>query len=150
MGLFEQVNEQMKVAMKAGEKQRLQALRNIRAAFLLKLKEDASQTTVSDADCVVLLRKLEKQRRESIEAFDAADRSEQAAAERADLEIVLSFLPAQADEATVRGWVQAAIAQSGATSAADLGRVMGALMKAHKGDVDGNLARRIAAELLGA
>jgi uncharacterized protein len=149
MSLFDQVNEQMKTAMKAGEKARLQALRNIRAAFLLKLKEDASQTTVSDADCVVLLRKLEKQRRESIEAFDAAGRTEQAAAERADLQVVLSFLPAQADEATVRGWVQAAIAQSGATSAADLGRVMGALMKDHKGDVDGTLARRIAAELLG-
>jgi uncharacterized protein YqeY len=61
---------------------------------------------------------------------------------------VLSFLPAQADEATVRGWVRAAIAQSGASSSADIGRVMGALMKAHRADVDGNVARRIASELL--
>jgi uncharacterized protein YqeY len=149
MAIFEQVNAQLKEALKAGEKLRLQALRNIRAAFLLRLKEDASES-LTDADCVPLLRKLEKQRRESIEAFEAAGRLEQAASERAELQIVLSFLPAQADEATVRGWVQAAIEQSGAKSAADIGRVMGALMKSHKGDVDGNAARRIAAELLGA
>ena len=70
MAIFDQVNEQMKAAMKAGDKLRLQALRNIRAAFLLRLKEDASQTTISDADCAPILRKLEKQRRESIEAFE--------------------------------------------------------------------------------
>jgi len=148
MAIFEQVNEQMKAALRAGEKLRLQALRSIRAAFLLRLKEDASLQTINDADCVAILRKLEKQRRESIEAFDSAGRTELAAVERAELEIIASFLPAQADEATVRRWVQAAIAESGAESSADIGRVMGALMKAHKGDVDGNLARRIASELL--
>jgi len=149
MAIFDQVNEQMKAALKAGEKLRLQALRNIRAAFLLRLKEDASQTSISDEDCVPILRKLEKQRRESIEAFDAAGRHEQAAAERAELEVVLGFLPALADEATVRAWVEAAIAESGASTQADVGRVMGALMKAHKGEVDGNTARRVALELLG-
>jgi uncharacterized protein len=148
MAIFDQVNEQMKAALRAGEKLRLQALRNIRAGFLLRLKEDASQTTVSDEDCTVILRKLEKQRRESIEAFEAAGRTEQAADERAELAVVLSFLPAQADETTVRGWVLAAITESGAKSPSDIGRVMGALMKAHKGDVDGNVARRIASELL--
>ena len=148
MAIFDQINEHMKAALRGGEKLRLQALRNIRAAFLLRLKEDASQTTVCDADCVTILRKLEKQRRESIEAFEAAGRTEQAAAERAELQIVLSYLPAQADEATVRGWVRAAIAESGAKAPSDIGRVMGALMKAHKGDVDGNVARRIASELL--
>ena len=111
------------------------------------MKEDASET-VSDEDCLVILRKLEKQRRESIEAFEGAGRTEQAAAEKAELEVILTFLPKLADEATTRGWVQTAIAESGAKSAKDLGRVMGALMKAHKGDVDGNLARRIAGELL--
>lgn len=147
MPIFDQVNEQMKDALRAQQKLRLQALRNIRAAFLLRLKEDNSES-LSDEDCIPILRRLEKQRRESIEAFDAAGRTEQAAAERAELEIVLGFLPKQADEATTRAWVQSAIAESGAKSAKDLGRVMGALMKAHKGDVDGNVARRIAAELL--
>jgi hypothetical protein len=137
----------MKDALKAQRKLELQALRSIRAGLLVRMKEDASET-VSDEDCLVILRKLEKQRRESIEAFEGAGRTEQAAAEKAELEVILTFLPKLADEATTRGWVQTAIAESGAKSAKDLGRVMGALMKAHKGDVDGNLARRIAGELL--
>ena len=147
MAIFDDVNNQMKDALRAQQKLRLQALRNIRAGFLTRLKEDGSQT-LSDADCVPILRRLEKQRRESIEAFDGAGRTEQAAAERAELEIILGFLPSQADEATVRGWVKAAIAESGATSAKDVGKVMSAVMKAHKGDVDGNVARKIASELL--
>jgi uncharacterized protein YqeY len=147
MPIFDDVNNQMKDALRAGEKLRLQALRNIRAAFLLRLKEDGSET-LSDEECVPILRRLEKQRKESIEAFEAGGRTEQAASERAELEIILKFLPSQADESTTRKWVEAAIAESGAKSAKDLGRVMGALMKAHKGDVDGNVARKIAAELL--
>jgi len=147
MAIFDQVSAQMKDALKAGRKLELQALRSIRAGFLVRMKEDGSET-VSDEDCLAILRKLEKQRRESIEAFEGAGRTEQAAAEKAELEIILAFLPKLADEATTRGWVQSAISESGAKSAKDLGRVMGALMKAHKADVDGNLARRIAGELL--
>ena len=71
------------------------------------------------------------------------------AEERAELAVIDEFLPSLADEATTRSWVEQAIAASGAAKAGDLGRVMGALMKAHKGEVDGNLARRIAAESLG-
>jgi hypothetical protein len=147
MPIFDQVNEQMKDAMRGQRKLELLALRSIRAAFLLRMKEDASET-VSDADALPILRKLEKQRHESIEAFENAGRAEQAAAEKAELEVILRFLPSLADEATTRAWVQAAIAESGAKSAKDLGRVMGALMKAHKADVDGNLARKLASELL--
>ncbi|HTO70543.1 MAG TPA: GatB/YqeY domain-containing protein [Myxococcota bacterium] len=147
MPIFDAVNDQMKEALRGQQKLRLQALRNIRAAFLLRTKEDGS-TTLSDEECVVILRRLEKQRRESIEAFAGAGRTEQADAERAELEIVLGFLPKQADEATTRKWVATAISETGATSAKDVGKVMGAVMKAHKGDVDGNAARRIATELL--
>ena len=70
MPIFDDVNNQMKDALRAGEKLRLQALRNIRAAFLMRLKEDGSET-LTDADCVPILRRLEKQRKESIEAFEA-------------------------------------------------------------------------------
>ena len=147
MPIFDQVNTQMKDALRAQRKAELQALRNIRAAFLLRMKEDNS-TTVSDEECLTILRRLEKQRRESIEAFEKGGRPERAAEEKAELEIILAFLPQLADEATTRAWVEAAIAESGAKSQKDLGRVMGALMKAHKGDVDGNVARKLAAELL--
>ncbi len=147
MPIFDQVTAQMKDAMRGQRKLELQALRSIRAGFLMRMKEDASQT-VSDEDCLPILRKLEKQRHESIEAFENAGRAEQAAAEKAELQVILTFLPSLADEATTRAWVQTAIAESGAKTAKDLGRVMGAVMKAHKADVDGNLVRRIASELL--
>jgi uncharacterized protein len=147
MPIFDAVNDGIKEALRAQQKLRLQALRNIRAAFLLRTKEDNS-TTLSDEECIAILRRLEKQRRESIDAFESGGRTEQAKAEREELEIVLSFLPKQADESTVREWVKSAIAETGASSAKDVGKVMGAVMKAHKGDVDGNVARKIASELL--
>jgi uncharacterized protein YqeY len=149
MPILEQVSEQLREAMFARDKARTSALRNIRAALLNRLKEDGSQT-IDDEACAVVLRRLVNQRRESIEAFASAGREEQAAAERAELAIIESFLPRLADETTTRAWVQEAIAQSGASTGRDLGRVMGALMKAHKGQIDGALARRIAGELLGA
>ena len=149
MGLVETATAQMKDAMKAKNAPRLNALRNIRAAFLTEMKKDGSET-LDDAVAISVLRKLAKQRQESIDAFTQANRPERVAEERAELAVIEEFLPRLADEATTRAWVQAAIAASGAAGAKELGKVMGALMKAHKGDVDGDLARRIAAELLGA
>jgi uncharacterized protein YqeY len=147
MSIFDAVTDQMKDAMRAKQAVRLGALRGIRAAFLTELKKDGSDR-LEDRDCVALLRRLEKQRKESIEAFDGAGRKELADKERAELDVVSSFLPSLADEATTRAWVEAAVAASGASAAGDVGKVMGALMKEHKGDVDGNLARQIAQAML--
>jgi len=148
MGLVEQVSEQMKDAQKSRDAARLAALRNIRAAFLHEMKKDGAQT-LDDGVAQGVLRRLAKQREESIEAFEKAGRGDRAEAERAEKAVIESFLPRLADEATTRAWVAAAIAETRAASARDLGKVMGALMKAHKADVDGNLARRVAQELLG-
>lgn len=148
MPIADQVTEQMKQAMKAKDERRLAALRSMRSAFLNEMKKDGS-TSVSDAVCEGLLRRLEKQRKESIEAFTNAGREELAAAERAELAVIQEFLPQLADEAKTREWVEAAIAQTGAAGAKDVGKVMGALMKAHKGEIDGDLARRLAQERLG-
>jgi uncharacterized protein YqeY len=147
MSIFDAVTEQMKEAMRAKQAVRLGALRGIRAAFLNEQKKDGAER-LDDETCTAILRRLEKQRKESIEAFEGAGRQELADKERAELEVVSSFLPSLADEATTRAWVEAAIAETGASAPGDMGRVMGALMKAHKGDVDGNLARRIAQSLL--
>jgi len=147
MGIFDEVSAGMKEALRARETTRLAALRGIRAAFQNELKKDNRQSLPDDA-CIAILRRLEKQRRESIEAFEAAGREARAAAEREELAVVQSFLPRLADEATTRAWVQEAIARSGATTPGDLGRVMGAIMKAHEGEVDGALARRVAGEML--
>ena len=147
MGLVERVSEQMKVAQKARDAAQLTALRNVRAALLNEMKKDGS-TTLDDAVATGVLRRLAKQREESIEAFANAGRTERADAERAEKAVIESFLPRLADEATTRAWVQAAIAETGAASARELGKVMGAVMKAHRDDVDGALVRRIAGELL--
>lgn len=147
MGIFESVVDSLKDAMKARDRARTLALRNIRAAFLQASKEDGSDT-LADERCVALLRTLAKQRRESIEAYAAGGRAELADAERAELAVIEAMLPQLADEDTTRAWVADAIASTGASSRGDLGRVMGAVMKAHRGAIDGKLANRLAAELL--
>lgn len=149
MGIFDDVSAQMKDALKAKDEARLAALRGIRAAFLNECKKDNS-TTLSDEVAIGLLRKLEKQRQESIDAFTSAGRPDRAAAESAELAVIQGFLPQLADEATTRRWVEEAIAASGATSGKEIGKVMGALMKAHKGEMDGTKAREIAMQILGA
>lgn len=147
MALVDDVSQQMKDALRAKETTRLAALRGIRAAFLNEMKKDGAES-LPDATAIAVLRKLEKQRKESIEAFETGGRADRADEERAELAVVQTFLPSLADEATTRAWVTTAIEESGASAPGDVGRVMGAVMKAHKGDVDGNLARKIAQELL--
>lgn len=148
MAILDDVTADLKAAMRAKDVLRLATLRSMRAAFLNELKKDGAET-LDDAVAITLMRKLAKQRLESIEAFDKANRAEQADSERAELAVIEAYLPSLADEATTRGWVEAAIAESGANAVGDVGRVMGLVMKAHKGDVDGGLAKRLAAELLG-
>ena len=147
MAIIDDVTAQMKDAMRSKDKVRLGALRGIRAAFIETMKKDGSDT-VTDEAAVAILRRLEKQRKESISAYDAGGREDLATVERAELEVLQIFLPSLADEATTTAWVQAAIDASGAAGPADMGRVMGALMKAHKGEVDGGLAKDIALRLL--
>lgn len=147
MSIADDVTSQMKAAMKAKEALRLSTLRSMRTVFLNEMKKDGSDS-VSDEVCQTLLRKLEKQRKESIEAFTKGDRPEMAENERAELAVIQEFLPQLADEAQTRAWVEAAIAQTGAAGAKEMGKVMGALMKAHKTEIDGTLARGIVQELL--
>ncbi|HHO54508.1 MAG TPA: GatB/YqeY domain-containing protein [Deltaproteobacteria bacterium] len=148
MSIEQRVTEEMKVAMRAKDKVRLIALKGIRAAFIEALKEDGSESLADDR-ATTILRRLAKQRRESIEAYEQGSRADLAALERAELEVIDAFLPSLADEETTRAWVEEAIASTGASSPGDMGRVMGALMSAHRGDLDGKLANRLVRELLG-
>ena len=125
MSMVEDVSAKLKDALRAKDAPRLAALRSIRAAFLNEMKKDGADD-LADEVCVGLLRRLEKQRGESIEAFENAGRTEQAAAERAELAVIQEFLPSLADEAQTRAWVEEAIAASGASSPKELGKVMGA------------------------
>jgi uncharacterized protein YqeY len=147
MPIFDEVRKQMTDAMRAKDAPRLAALRGMRAAFQTEMKREGAETLSDDA-CVAVLRRLAKQRRESIDAFEKANRTDRAAEEHAELEVIDTFLPSLADESQTRSWAEAAIAETGASAPGDVGRVMGAVMKAHKGDVDGLLAKKLAAELL--
>ena len=142
MAIIDDVSQQMKESMRAKDKPRTAALRNIRAAFIEAMKADGS-TTLPDDKAVAILTRLAKQRRESIEAYEAGGRQDLVAAERAELEVIASWLPEMADEDTVRGWVAEAIAATGASGPSDMGKVMGALMKAHKGAFDGKLGNQL-------
>lgn len=147
MGLVEQVSADIKAAMLAQDKARTTALRNIRAAFIEALKTDGA-ATLSDDAAVGVLRTLAKRRKESIDAYVGGGREDLASEERAELAVINGYLPQQADEATTRAWIADAIAEVGATSVKEMGKVMGALTKAHGDVVDKGLASRLVKELL--
>lgn len=145
--LVETVSAELKVAMLARDAARTGALRMIRAAFIELAKDGKGEVT--DERCVETLRRLRKQREDSIQSYEQAGRADLAEVERAEMAIVDSLLPRLADEATTLEWVRAAIAETGATSAREMGKAMGALMKAHKADIDAGLARLLLTRELG-
>jgi uncharacterized protein YqeY len=139
MSIEETVKRQLTAAMKAKDVPRTSALRMIRAALVDESKKTGQD--VSDEQALTVLRRLRKQRDESAEAYDQAGREDLAALERAEAAIIDTFLPTLADEETTLAWVREAIAATGASSPREFGRVMGALMKAHRGELDAKLAR---------
>ncbi|MCA9756863.1 MAG: GatB/YqeY domain-containing protein [Candidatus Eisenbacteria bacterium] len=147
MSILERVSNDLNAAMKARDRDRATTLRGIRAAFIEEMKKDGADT-VPDDQALAILRRLARQRGESIEAFEKGGRPDLAEAEKTELALIETFLPQLADEATTRAWVQAAIAETGAAGPGGIGKVMGYLMKNHKNDIDGKLAKSIAEELL--
>lgn len=148
MAIIDDVTAGMKSAMKARDKVRLGALRSIRAGLIEAMKADGSDT-VSDEAALALLRKLAKSRQESIAAYTEGGRDDLVEAEQAELAIIEEFLPALADEETTAAWVDEAIAATGASSMADMGKVMGMLMSKHKAEIDGKLANQLVKQRLG-
>ncbi len=146
MSIPETISAQLKDAMRARDTARLSALRMIKAAFLEAEKKSGS--TPGDADCVAVLRRMRKQREDAASQYRDAGRQYLADGEEAEMVVIDEFLPQLADADTTRAWVREAIERSGATAANQLGMAMGALMKAHKGEVDGGLARSILQEEL--
>lgn len=140
------IQADLKDAMKARDEDRLRAIRMIRAALIEAAKEGNGEP--DDDRALATLRRLRKQRVESAEAYRAGAREDLALAEEAEVRVIDGYLPQLADEATTRGYVQAVIAATGATSKKEIGKVMGAVMKAHAGQVDAGLVRSIADSLL--
>jgi uncharacterized protein len=125
MSLRERINEDMKAAMKAREAQRLSAIRLLLAA--IKQKEVDERVTLGDPEVLAVVEKLIKQRRESIVQYQAAGRQDLVSGETFELQLLQSYLPPQLSEAEIASEVEAAIGQTGAATAKDMGKVMGVL-----------------------
>jgi hypothetical protein len=127
----------MKEAMKAGEKLRLDTIRLINAA--LKDRDILARgegKTVSDEDILALLQKMIKSRQESAEIYEKNARPELAAQERGEIEVISGYLPKQMDESAVAEAIKAAIAESGAASMKDMGKVIASLKAKYTGQMD--------------
>jgi uncharacterized protein YqeY len=137
MELKDRLSEATKAAMKARQAERLSTLRMISAG--LKDREIAARgegTEMTGADQLAFLGKMVKQRQESVKLYEAGNRPELAAKEMAEIAVIEEFLPKQLGEAEVDAAIAAAIAETGAASVKDMGRVMAALKAAHTGQMD--------------
>jgi len=139
MSLRQQLNDAMKEAMKAKDAKRLATVRLVLAALKdrdIAARTETSRDLLGDDEILSLLAKMIKQRDESAVAFDAGNRPELAAGERQEIAIIRSFMPAQMDEAGVQQAVKTVIAELGASSIKDMGKVMAAMKERHAGQMD--------------
>lgn len=139
MSLRQKLNDAMKEAMKAKDAKRLATLRLVLAALKdrdIAARTETSRDLLGDDEILSLLAKMIKQRDESATAFDAGNRPELAAGEREEIAIIRSFMPAQMDEAGVQRAAEAIIAELGATSIKDMGKVMAAMKERYAGQMD--------------
>ena len=146
MSLKEQLTNDMKEAMKAHDKDRLAVIRMVRGA--VRQQEIDSRKELGDEDVLAVLSKEVKMRRDSIEEFRKGGREDLVEKTEAEIAVLMPYLPAQLSEEEIRGLVQAAVAQTGAASPKDMGKVMGVLMPKVKGRADGKTVNAIVRSML--
>ncbi len=132
--LKQQLTDDMKTAMKGGDKDRLGVIRLVNAA--IKQREVDERISLDDAAVIAVMEKMVKQRRDSISQYEAAAREDLAAVERAELAVIESYLPAKLDEAAILAAIAAAVAETGAKGPADIGKLMGVLKPRLAGQAD--------------
>ncbi|MEW6578679.1 MAG: GatB/YqeY domain-containing protein [Chloroflexota bacterium] len=142
----EQIQADLKEAMRAGDTRRREALRLLMAAF--KQVEIDRRIELSESDALGILMSEAKKRREAIAEMSGAGRTELAAQEQYELDLIESYLPRQLDRAELEPIVREAIAEMGATTPKDMGQVMKVVMARIKGQADGKLVNTIVRELL--
>jgi len=145
----QQLKDELKQAMLAKDSEKTSTLRmTISALGYYEIEKGGAGYEATEEDVETVLQKQAKQRRDSIEQFKAGNRPELAEKEAKELELLESYLPKQMDEEEVKKLVDEAVAQTGATTQADMGKVMGALMPKVKGKADGGLVSKIVREKL--
>ncbi|MDZ4728865.1 MAG: GatB/YqeY domain-containing protein [Xanthomonadales bacterium] len=148
MSLKNQIQEDVKTAMRAREKERLMVLRLITAA--IKQREVDERIELDDEQVLLVLDKMVKQRRESLEQYEKAAREDLAAQERFELELIQAFLPEPLSETELNDLIRSVIAESGASSIRDMGKVMNALRPSVQGRADMKLVSQAVKNQLGA
>lgn len=144
--LKQRLQDDMKSALKAGDKSRLGTVRLINAA--IKQREVDERVELDDAAVLAVLEKMIKQRKDSVAQYRDAGREDLAVKEQAEIDICRSYLPEPLTEAEIETQIEAAIAESGASSMRDMGKVMGVLKPLVQGRADiGELSARVKARL---
>lgn len=137
MSLELKVMDELKNAMRAKDEAALRTLRAIKAAIIIEKTAEGATGEITEAQEQKMLQKLAKQRRDSLDIFVKQNREDLAAKERDELAIIEKFLPKQMDAAELEAAIQAIIAETGAKSPADMGKVMGVASKQLAGKIDG-------------
>ena len=148
MSLFDKVSEDIKAAMLAKDKIRLQALRGVKKEFLEAKTAKGSDGELADETAVKILQKMVKQRKESADIYQSQGRPELAESELAEVEAIEVYLPKQMSEAELEVALKEIIANVGAAGPQDMGKVMGAASKALAGKADGRMISETVKKLL--
>ena len=147
MNLEAKVNEELKAAMKSGDKVRLDALRSLRAS-IIEFSKSGAEGEMNEATEMKILTTAAKKRKDAIELYKNANRPELLEKEEQELVVIQEFLPKMMEEAEVVDFIKAKIATVGASGMKDLGKVMGPTMKELAGKAEGALVQKIVKELL--
>lgn len=148
MTLFDQISEDIKAAMKARDKVRLETLRNIKKVFLEAKTAPGANDTLEDADAMKILQKLAKQGRETAQTYIDNNRQDLADEELAQAKVIEEYLPKPLSEEEIEKEVKDIIAQTGAQGMKDMGKVMGMASKKMAGRADGRAISTIVKKLL--
>ena len=143
---FEKVQADMYTAMKSGEKEKANTLRNVLSK--LKDKQIEKRENLSSEEEIKILQTLVKQRKESIELYEKGGRNELVSIEKQEMEIINSYLPKMMPDESIKDIVKKVIESSGANSMSDMGKVMPEVMKQGKGLIDGKTAQKFVSEML--
>lgn|SRR6185312_2026147 len=148
MSLEQKVMTDLKAAMLARDEKSLRALRAIKSAIIIAKTAEGSNGEIKEEDEVKMLQKLVKQRRDSLEIYEKQNREDLAEKEREEITVIEKFLPKQLGEKELKEIISKIISETGASSAADMGKVMGAANKQLSGKADGKTISGIVKELL--
>ena len=146
--LFDQISNDIKEAMKARDKVRLEALRNIKKVFIEAKTAPGANDTLEDAQALKILQKLAKQGHDSADLYTSQNRPDLAEEEMAQVNVIESYLPKQMSEEEIGAVVKEIIAQTGAQSMKEMGKVMGIASKQLAGKADGKKISEIVKKLL--